>query len=899
MLFSTLVQAQSTIPTLDTLKQGLNFQTTLYNDNDIKYQLFWNVTDVGTPNETLYFLAALTATTTTLSYPWLAIGFGDSMLRAQTIVCHGQADKAGIPEMHEHGPTGNYAPPPHLYDNEKWSMTQLRTVYVPGTQLCFFKRKTIASDPSRLTLNPSRPMRMIWAFNPASAYNYRGERFALHAVNQMGSFETTLATGSVIQLQLVSPTQRMTHGFGMMAVWLIIFPFGAYYARYFRSRVGWILVKVGIQSLGVVAVFSFALIMLTAVAYFDLAHSILGVTIICVMAIQAILGVSALLGLSVESMDGNRKLVRRFHRFTGAALLLAAAVQIGLGINIYFPWVEPRYPIVWILYLFAISFWIILFAATELLLKKRTTRKDPGYAPVPSDNLKSEMAVAISKLEDTGKNHFTWESLAEEVEKGAKYVVANGRYVYDVSKWIQSHPGGQIVLHGVIGTDITFDYFHEAGYDATQFTPMPTYAPRPGSGAFFVPQRQSYLSPEGSYGHGSIYSADSGQDTSVMTEEDWAFVMRARRTHVHSKLAIERLSTLVVGEILPNSAVKRSISMDTFTEEATFDPYEYRRYAITEVVSASSGARPAYKLRFCVLWPFGLREGTPRHLLPGQCVEIQARINGKYVSRFYSPIGDNLLAFEVIVRIVPGGIMSQFLSNQRPGDKQIKIRGPFGRPLANPQYPIGPANQLLPETVFFIAGGSGITPFLQLINFSFFSVKRRLQVNVPYLGRSADELDLQPRQVFVSKFHYYDGWAMAYNLSTQKEGLLPLSCTVPLSGRTKFVLINCIDDAVSAIGMEIVNAAALTFPHNMEIHHFISTPGNRPPNMQGSLYEGRLREVDLKQLLDAHWKRGDMTAQKVFVCGSDTFNSCIVDLMFEYGCTNEEMTILPAKTFVH
>ena len=42
-------------------------------------------------------------------------------------------------------------------------------------------------------------------------------------------------------------------------------------------------------------------------------------------------------------------------------------------------------------------------------------------------------------------------------------VVGNGHYVYDISKWITSHPGGQLILHAVNGTDITNDYFHEAG----------------------------------------------------------------------------------------------------------------------------------------------------------------------------------------------------------------------------------------------------------------------------------------------------------------------------------------------------------------------------------------------------------------------------------------------------
>jgi hypothetical protein len=69
--------------------------------------------------------------------------------------------------------------------------------------------------------------------------------------------------------------------------------------------------------------------------------------------------------------------------------------------------------------------------------------------------------------------------------------------------------------------------------------------------------------------------------------------------------------------------------------------FEYRRFAITEkvLVTDQSARHAVYRLRFCSLYPFDERENEPERFLPGQAVEIQARIGKVFISRFYSPIG--------------------------------------------------------------------------------------------------------------------------------------------------------------------------------------------------------------------------------------------------------------------
>ncbi|KAJ3247506.1 hypothetical protein HK104_007796, partial [Borealophlyctis nickersoniae] len=127
----------------------------------------------------------------------------------------------------------------------------------------------------------------------------------------------------------------------------------------------------------------------------------------------------------------------------------------------------------------------------------------------------------------------------------------------------------------------------------------------------------------------------------VLTESDWLRIVRARRTHVHSRVAIARLANLLVGEV-PASTVPApdsGVSSTTLTTPASaegggsirrFDAWEYRRYALTEktLVVPGGGGNAIYRLRFCLLYPYEPREGAPEGFEPGQCVEIQVRVGG-------------------------------------------------------------------------------------------------------------------------------------------------------------------------------------------------------------------------------------------------------------------------------
>lgn len=326
------------------------------------------------------------------------------------------------------------------------------------------------------------------------------------------------------------------------------------------------------------------------------------------------------------------------------------------------------------------------------------------------------------------------------------YVVANSRYVYDISTWLKSHPGGQIILQTVCGTDITNEYFHESGFDASEFTAVPKVPAKPAHRSGSLKAGVSRADMIAIQRNKSVKSASSVGNAAGpnFTQEDWKAIQRSRRTHVHTRLALEKLSSLVVGEIVTTKSDLGS-SATLNNSEVVFDPNEYRRYALTEYVRESplQATNPFIRLRFCLLYPFDTRRDQPTKFLPGQSIEIEMRLaDGTRISRYYTPICGDMNSFEILVKIKPQGQMSEYLFKAQKGERQYKIRGPFGEPLlprANPDI----AHLAYYDTIYFFAGGSGITPCLQLLNHIHLPINQVRQVIQNYEAMMSDELSIR------------------------------------------------------------------------------------------------------------------------------------------------------------
>ncbi|KAJ3326323.1 NADH-cytochrome b5 reductase [Boothiomyces sp. JEL0866] len=840
---------------LDTLPNSHTF----FQDFLFTYSFKWNVTNTGTGNEELF--GALTLTSTVPDYyelSWIAIGLGRTMRESQFIVCH---NIEGEIVFHQHLAQQIYLAP--TLDNP--ILTPLTPIggYVNSTtHLCIFSRPTNPNDGFHKIIDVQNQYPIIWAFNPQNPLlNYYGAPFRMHAINHMGSTSAILNTGQMQDLAIRSNTIAKVHGLGLGFVWLTIFPVGVFVARYFKSVPWWIRFKVKNQSFGGVAAIVLILINLVYLPQIMYpTHQILGFCILGFLFVQASIGFTTYFGFSVPKIAKNLKIWKYVHKSVGISLMLCGWVQIALGINIIYPFIEPNDNSAWIAFIVVCAFWFAVFIITELyfqflivneslfpaLTKNRGSIKDPLL--VAKSNSTKRSKSKKHKAKDSSNTSYTWESLAKATMEGKSLVVANGKYVIDIAKWINSHPGGQIILHTVVGTDITPDYYLEAGFDADNFVPRK-----------LAPARKLERTPSQANMNKSFDGINIDEElkaASNFSKKEWKLIQLARKTHVHSKLAIQRLSQLTVGE------------MATESDERLFDPYEFRRYALTEIEVLKEDTEAVSIFRFCLLYPYDVRVNEPTIFLPGQYVEVLMKIGGEWVLRKYTPTSGNLTSIEIIIKKAAYGKMTDALFSAFPGESQYRIRGPFGTPFFN-GIPMPSKEKDFEEApakinygfdqVIFIAGGSGITPFIQLINQAFLPIDVPIEIGEKYTPQKPDELRVSPGDNVHVKYHYLDGWCFGMNLTTNKAGTFPVRCTKPRQ-LAKINLIAICESPNSYIGVDLVEGARIGFSDYLKVFQYNkNSVGDIPKTLIGQNFANQTK--------------------KVIVCGPKAMCSAISDIL--------------------
>ncbi|KAJ3300861.1 sterol carrier protein 2 [Kappamyces sp. JEL0829] len=387
----------------------LTFKTTLYSDSQYNYSMFWNVTG-NTFHGALVFNGAAAAPP--LDNSFLAIGFGYGMVdtSAQFIVCHNTLN-AGYVTFHQHYSQGTYSPPVYDDNVSRWALQPVAGSVQGQAHICVFKRLLNPNDGYHTVWYANQPMNMVWSFHPRPGVNYLGKRFTYHE-QYRGAVSILLASGAVIPAKTANYNAKLWHGFGMMAVWLLFLPFGAFYARYFRSVAGWIIVKATVQVTSFLLMVALLIVVITSGAVFGKVHSYLGAVLLALVAIQVGFGFGNLFGLSSLTFK-SKTVVRRIHQFTGYSLLLAAIAQIALGINILFPWVEPRHPEVWAIFIAIPCFWIAAFFTAEVYFFTTVKHKDVGYSKVPHSPPHERLMESVDVVQK-----YTWESLDEAVNAG-------------------------------------------------------------------------------------------------------------------------------------------------------------------------------------------------------------------------------------------------------------------------------------------------------------------------------------------------------------------------------------------------------------------------------------------------------------------------------------------------
>ncbi|KAL2069530.1 hypothetical protein VTL71DRAFT_14209 [Oculimacula yallundae] len=178
-------------------------------------------------------------------------------------------------------------------------------------------------------------------------------------------------------------------------------------------------------------------------------------------------------------------------------------------------------------------------------------------------------------------------------------------------------------------------------------------------------------------------------------------------------------------------------------------PEEYQNLPLVQKDKLSSNVfRYVFKLP---------SEKTILGLPIGQHITIRADIDGKTVSRSYTPVSNNSDPGELrlIIKCYPDGqLTGKYLQNLQVGD-QIEVRGPKGAM----RYRKG-----MVKEIGMVAGGTGITPMYQLIRAICEDPTDKTHVNLLYGNNTEEDILLRDKlDEFASK--YPENFSVDYVLS--------------------------------------------------------------------------------------------------------------------------------------
>jgi len=177
----------------------------------------------------------------------------------------------------------------------------------------------------------------------------------------------------------------------------------------------------------------------------------------------------------------------------------------------------------------------------------------------------------------------------------------------------------------------------------------------------------------------------------------------------------------------------KEVEKDGFSQPAAvvrtgvLDPSKFQKFALKERIELNHNTR---------LYRFALPNETDVLGLPiGQHMSFRAVIDGKEVYRPYTPTSsdDDLGHFDLVIKVYPQGKMSQYIDKMQIGDK-IDVKGPKGLFTYTPN---------MKRAFGMLAGGTGLTPMLQVITAILKNPQDRTQVSLIFANVTEEDILLR------------------------------------------------------------------------------------------------------------------------------------------------------------
>ncbi|PTD12120.1 hypothetical protein HYE67_009975 [Fusarium culmorum] len=332
---------------------------------------------------------------------------------------------------------------------------------------------------------------------------------------------------------------------------------------------------------------------------------------------------------------------------------------------------------------------------------------------------------------------FTAKEVAAHNTRGDCWTIIKGQ-VYDVTKYMEDHPGGADVLIESAGKDSTIE-FDSAGHSEDAFEIMEEYRIGEYKGAPVRNAPKAVTLKKAA----PVAAAGSSIATTALTATA-AISVAAAALHQAYRLNPEILASLpkikpgsgsgpgflegfiiasalftVAGTVgvkklskhlhfeeggfmsyAPHKKMPKVTKLNPLLQRGWLDPVAYHALPLTVKEEIAPNV---FRLVFALPTPT-----TVLGLPTGQHLAIKAEIDGKSVNRSYTPISNNsdLGKLELVIKCYPDGLLTgRYLANLEIGD-EVQFRGPKG----SMRYQRG-----LCKRIGMLAGGTGITPMFQII----------------------------------------------------------------------------------------------------------------------------------------------------------------------------------------
>jgi len=173
-----------------------------------------------------------------------------------------------------------------------------------------------------------------------------------------------------------------------------------------------------------------------------------------------------------------------------------------------------------------------------------------------------------------------------------------------------------------------------------------------------------------------------------------------------SRLLRLSLNRVVVGVpiiALGGSALLSTMSVEAAEKKVALSPKEFRSFKLLEVQPINYNTK---------LYRFSTNDAAASiGLTVASCLVTRAVIDGKEIIRPYTPTSTEAVTghFDLVVKEYPTGVMSKHIASMKPGDS-LEMKGPFPKVAVTTNFK---------KKIGMIAGGTGITPMLQVIDHMF------------------------------------------------------------------------------------------------------------------------------------------------------------------------------------